>query len=45
MSIKNAKYPITEISDYKMANDSSVIRDAMYDSVNEYKSHNPNSYN
>jgi len=44
MSIKNAKYPITEISDYKTANDSSVIRDAMYDSVNEYKAHNPNSY-
>lgn len=27
MSIKNAKYPITEISDYKTANDSSVFRD------------------
>lgn len=44
MSIKNAKYPITEISDYKTANDSSVIRDAMYDALNEYKAHNPNSY-
>lgn len=44
MSIKNAKYPITEISDYKTANDSSVIRDAMYDALNEYKAHNSNSY-